>query len=388
MMAVLFVAGPLFGGVTITTDNITATANAYYPYDPQNSTYGVTTFNMTGSNSAPAIQIVPDNDPSESGFGLQAGNQVYVVEQVNVSLGQNTVLTQTFTPSSTFNLGAVAILGNGGGTTDSANMVSYPMSIHLFDLTTGYASTNAGASWGGYVPSTAAPGGDLLGGGAGLQVTFNGSNSLEFYELNFNNTGTNDAVSLVAGHHYAFEVAPQFGTPSGYAPLNMQRESGAGFDGGNTYLPGDAYYFAETQNNDVASTRGNMAGSDRDMFMAFYAAAAPTILLGDLNFDGHVDAKDIAALELALTNESGYLSHDFGNGTPTSHGVTSSNIGSYADVSGGSAFNNADLQKLETYLIAGHGSTTTVPEPASLVLLGLAGPAALWFTRRRGIKVT
>jgi Dockerin type I domain len=109
-----------------------------------------------------------------------------------------------------------------------------------------------------------------------------------------------------------------------------------------------------------------------------------TILKGDLNFDGHVNAKDIAAMELALTNTNGYLSTDFGNGTPTSHGVTVGNIGNYADVSGSGLFNNSDLQQLLTYLKNGNGSVSSVPEPASLVLLVLAVPAMAWIGICRG----
>ena len=109
-----------------------------------------------------------------------------------------------------------------------------------------------------------------------------------------------------------------------------------------------------------------------------------TILKGDLNFDGHVNAKDIAAMELALTNTNGYLSTDFGSGTPSSHGVTAGNIGNYADVSGSGLFNNSDLQQLLTYLKNGNGSVLSVPEPASLVLLGLAVPAIAWIGIRRG----
>jgi hypothetical protein len=122
--------------------------------------------------------------------------------------------------------------------------------------------------------------------------------------------------------------------------------------------------------------------------MAIYAAPAPTLLAGDANFDGHVDAKDIAAIELALTNESAYLSTDFGNGTPSSHGVTGSNIGTYLDVSGNGKYSNADLQALEAYLIAGHGNTSSVPEPASLVLLVLAGPGLVWVAGRRRNKIS
>jgi hypothetical protein len=103
--------------------------------------------------------------------------------------------------------------------------------------------------------------------------------------------------------------------------------------------------------------------------------SAVTVLKGDMNFDGHVDTKDISAMELALTNTTAYLSTNFGNGTPSSHGATAGNLGSYADVTGGTTFNNSDVQALLTYLIAGHGSATAVPEPTGCVLAGLGAVA-------------
>ncbi len=111
-----------------------------------------------------------------------------------------------------------------------------------------------------------------------------------------------------------------------------------------------------------------------------------SIVRGDLNFDGHVDAKDIAAMQAALTNTAGYLTTNFGNGTPASHGVTAANIGGYADVNGGTKFDNSDLQALLIYLKAGHGSAQPVPEPASFVLAGL-GAVALGFVARRRKQV-
>jgi hypothetical protein len=95
---------------------------------------------------------------------------------------------------------------------------------------------------------------------------------------------------------------------------------------------------------------------------------------GDFNFDGHVDASDIAAMESALANPSAY---------EAAHDLTAANLVSLGDVNGDGKFTNADLQAFESYLIAGDGSVSTVPEPASLVLLGLAVPALVATGRRR-----
>ena len=125
--------------------------------------------------------------------------------------------------------------------------------------------------------------------------------------------------------------------------------------------------FSDATNSVISSISGT---GGKDLVLTGLSVTT-SILHGDMNFDGHVDAKDIAAMQAALTNTAGYLTTNFGNGTPASHGVTAANIGSYADVNGGTKFNNSDTQALLLYLKAGHGSATAVPEPASLVLAGL-----------------
>ena len=92
-------------------------------------------------------------------------------------------------------------------------------------------------------------------------------------------------------------------------------------------------------------------------------------LIGDLNRDGHVNPTDISSLEQALTNLSGYLS---------AHAtLTAGDVAYIGDLNADGLFDNADLQGMIDYLIQGHGSTTTVPEPATWVLLLMAVMAGL-----------
>jgi Dockerin type I domain len=99
--------------------------------------------------------------------------------------------------------------------------------------------------------------------------------------------------------------------------------------------------------------------------------ASSTLLPGDFNRDGHVDARDIGPMMQALPNLSTYQS---------SHGNIST---AQVDLIGDGKFNNADLQALLNALESGGGSTDPVLEPASIVLLSLVALAITlrWRTR-------
>ena len=91
-------------------------------------------------------------------------------------------------------------------------------------------------------------------------------------------------------------------------------------------------------------------------------------LVGDFNRDGHVDTRDIAAAELALTNMNQYQS---------TYGIPSDLVSQLDDVNNDGVINNADVQALLNLLKNGGGSTTSVPEPASWILASLALAAFL-----------
>jgi hypothetical protein len=123
---------------------------------------------------------------------------------------------------------------------------------------------------------------------------------------------------------------------------------------------------------------------------------APTIKYGDVNLDGHVNAQDLVALESILKNVPAYLAGtatyaNSGTLIRTTGGVWDNSQAIYAaDFNYDDSIDNADVQYLINYLKAGSGSTGTVPEPESLVLMILGGIPGLWVigkrARRRNTK--
>src|SRR4029077_15811214 len=80
---------------------------------------------------------------------------------------------------------------------------------------------------------------------------------------------------------------------------------------------------------------------------------------GDVNRDGHLDAKDLAAMQSAVADPEDYAA---------SLGLTTSQLNLVGDINGDGVFNSADVQKLINTLKTGGGSES-VPEPSTFVLL-------------------
>jgi hypothetical protein len=86
------------------------------------------------------------------------------------------------------------------------------------------------------------------------------------------------------------------------------------------------------------------------------------LLLGDFNFDGHVNAADIPAILTALTDLAKFKANNT---------LTDARLVAIGDLDGSGAFNNADIQALLNLLKSGGGSVVAVPEPAAVWLAGL-----------------
>jgi hypothetical protein len=109
-----------------------------------------------------------------------------------------------------------------------------------------------------------------------------------------------------------------------------------------------------------------------------YTTGSVTIfsaLPGDFNQDGQLDAADVRALLLALTNSSQYMSQ---------YGVDSYEMLNIEDVNEDGKFTSVDLQALLNLLTgSGNSQTSTVPEPGSFLLMSMGALALCGMARSR-----
>jgi hypothetical protein len=110
--------------------------------------------------------------------------------------------------------------------------------------------------------------------------------------------------------------------------------------------------------------------------------ASVNAMPGDYNRDGRIDAGDISAMQVAFTDLPGFAA--------ANSGLSASDLLTLEDVNGDGVVSLADEQALLRFLLSGGNNFTTVPEPTSGVLLGLAGAAfcaARWWAKRRSESV-
>ncbi|MCC7083803.1 MAG: hypothetical protein IT427_02220 [Pirellulales bacterium] len=251
------------------------------------------TSNIAAIDGQPKIEIVPDS--------VTNGLFSYFLDSVDLSGGK--IASQLFAPTVNFKLGAIAMYADGVGTYDTSTEDPndhLPLSIHLYELSPGTSGTESLPA--SYNLSSAGDGDsaaiDLLGGGAGLPLQFNGlpAFTYAFVEMNFSGI---DQVELQANRTYAFEIWGNSLTDA----FNPRRLDVGSPGGTNPYPAGDSYLAA---NDSLATDRTRPLDSNRDMLMAIYEAA-PTSSghPGDFDGDGDVDGADFVAWQTHFPTASG-----------------------------------------------------------------------------------
>jgi hypothetical protein len=98
--------------------------------------------------------------------------------------------------------------------------------------------------------------------------------------------------------------------------------------------------------------------------ISFVAGFPPVTRLGDFNFDGAVNKADVPAMLKALTNLNSFQ---------TNSALTPETLLSIADLNSDGKVTNADIQPLLSLIATTGGGAVEAPEPATLVLLAIAG---------------
>jgi len=263
--------------------------------------------------------------------------------------------------------GAVVIAGTAntwsGGTTVSAGVLSVTGAIPGNVMVSANATLQGPGTIGGAV--TVASGGTLSP-GAMPAVLHVGSMSLQ------NGSQTQIKLGGIAASQYdtiasagpvTLGGALQVSLVSGFVPV-----LGNSFDILNWSTRGGTFSTVQ-----LPALGGTLGWNADALYLSGVISVIDTNFLpGDFDRDGQVNAADIGAMQAALADLDKYQS--------THSNMTGDQLVSIGDLSGDGLVINADLQGLINVLADGGGSgsgITTVPEPASIILLAAGGLVSL-----------
>jgi hypothetical protein len=189
-----------------------------------------------------------------------------------------TAMAETFTPATTFTLGAIGISASGGAT-------ATPIQMHLYDVTPPRITSNNGTVQQGsgaqYSRANPAVLVDLLGGGAGL--SFNNPAQGQA-ELSFvlDNIGTSDQVTLTAGRMYSLEYWTPVGATNGIVwfrggavALDGQMMTSCDATGVGTNASTINANFTQQDLRITIASAGQAGGAPRTAALALYAVPEP-----------------------------------------------------------------------------------------------------------------
>jgi len=407
VLAVLLFSGSARGAMEIEgLDNNTAPASNYDRYDNSSSWIGLPANwpgGAPGSNtSSPYVWSGVGRDANNGTWGTMIAPQFFIsANHYHPAIGDTLQFNYNNDPNGpseteTVLAGAwmqAALPGNGGADGDvwigllsqavSSNVAIYPILKMNFNSEyggLGISTFGLSATIPGTV-TTVRMGRNVIDAGTANYYTglnpadYNGVSNFYGFQYTYNNTASNrgvgnDEAQVVVGD----SGAPTFFLYGGSSPALIGTHWLAGTSGGNLVtvdtLDSD-YVNYNPALNDVQKVMNQLADANS---VARENVTLESPVLGDFNLDGKFDASDIPAMIAALSNLNSYESL---------HGMNASYLDYIGDLNDDGVVNNADLQAMIALLKMGYGTMSSVPEPASVVLLGLGGLAALAGAWRR-----
>jgi autotransporter-associated beta strand protein len=368
---------------TVSAGNIVVSA---VPGQALQSVMGIETI-----SSVPAATN-PDNSPSTITFNDNTALEVFqltgtVTRQMimngNVLLenGNATVLSTLGSPI-TLNgvLTMNTSLSNTNGPITLTGAISGPGSIVKANNNASAVLTLSGANT--YTGNTTVTGGVLQ---IGAANSVPAASNLVLGGGTFNSGGLSDTMNKLT-----VQAASIMDLAAGASTLNFNNSSLTPWIGGltiNNWSSGTDHIFVgpssltgpgltHAQLNSIQFTgAGTGAILQGGELLPNTGAPLLTIVPGDFNLDGQVTAADLPAMLSALTDLNSYES---------TKQISDGDLLTLGDFNHSGSVTNVDIQGMLDYLASlGAGSVAGVPEPASIVLLGMGALALLRTAARR-----